>query len=169
MPLGTDVSPLDPGPNMQARLLPVDGGPPIDLGKDVVLVGRKESCDLQLDHRSVSKLHCLLVKTEGLVVLRDLGSTNGTRVNGQRVRRAILMPNDQVDIAHFKYRLWLGPDSQEPPAAVVDATQRLHVDDLAGPEDTPGAQGPGPCPAMPPEPVRPQALPDAYAESEASE
>jgi predicted component of type VI protein secretion system len=101
---------------MRAQLVPVDGGPPIDITKDLVVVGRKEDCDLRLDHKSVSKMHCVLVKTDGLLLLRDLGSTNGTRVNGARVRRAALLPNDQISIAHYRFRVHLGPDApQEPP------------------------------------------------------
>jgi pSer/pThr/pTyr-binding forkhead associated (FHA) protein len=95
---------------MRAQLLPLDGGPPIDLSKDLIIVGRKEDCDIRLEHKSVSKMHCVLVKTDGLLLLRDLGSTNGTRVNGTRVRRAALLPNDQVGIAHYKFRVYLGPD-----------------------------------------------------------
>jgi len=55
-------------------------------------------------------MHCILVKTDGLLLLRDLGSTNGTRVNGTRVRRAALLPNDQLTIANYKFRVYLGPD-----------------------------------------------------------
>jgi pSer/pThr/pTyr-binding forkhead associated (FHA) protein len=94
---------------MHATLVPVDGGPPVDLAKDMTLVGRADECDLRIDHKSVSKMHCILVKTEGLVLVRDLGSTNGTRVNGQRVRRAALLPNDSLAIANFKYEVRIGP------------------------------------------------------------
>src|SRR6185312_5590654 len=61
-----------------------------------------------LDHKSVSKFHCVLVKTDGVLLLRDLGSTNGTRVNGQRVRRAALLPNDTLAIANLKYTVKFG-------------------------------------------------------------
>src|SRR5213596_1288456 len=100
---------------MRAQLVPLDGGSPVDLAKDLVLVGRKEECDLRLDHRSVSKLHCILARTDGMLLLRDLGSTNGTRVNGQRVRRAMLMPNDQLSIANHRFRVHLGHGEPEMP------------------------------------------------------
>jgi pSer/pThr/pTyr-binding forkhead associated (FHA) protein len=102
---------------MRARLVQIDGGPALDLVKDLTLVGRNEDCDLFIDHKSVSKQHCVLVKTEGLVLVRDLGSTNGTRVNGQRIRRAALLPNDNLAIANFKYQIKFGesPDAPKEP------------------------------------------------------
>jgi pSer/pThr/pTyr-binding forkhead associated (FHA) protein len=98
---------------MRAQLLPLDGGSPIRIDKDLIVLGRKEDCDVRLEHKSVSKMHCVLVKTDGLLLLRDLGSTNGTRVNGTRVRRAALLPNDQISIAHFRFSVQLGPDVVE--------------------------------------------------------
>jgi pSer/pThr/pTyr-binding forkhead associated (FHA) protein len=110
---------------MRAQLLPLDGGAPIEISKDLMVVGRNQECDVRLDHKSVSKMHCVLVKTDGLLLLRDLGSTNGTRVNGTRVRRAALLPNDQLGIAHYKFRIHLGPDAGEE----IDANERTqHLD-----------------------------------------
>ena len=98
---------------MLAQLIPVKGGPPITLTKPVTLVGRSvRLCDLTLEHTSVSKLHCILVKTDGLIYMRDLGSTNGTRVNGQRVLRGALLPGDQISFSGAAYRVHLGPDPQ---------------------------------------------------------
>jgi pSer/pThr/pTyr-binding forkhead associated (FHA) protein len=117
---------------MRAQLLPLDGGSPIDITKDMVVVGRKEDCDVRLEHKSVSKMHCVLVKTDGLLLLRDLGSTNGTRVNGTRVRRAALLPNDQLSIAHYKFRIHLGPDVVEEVQAPPDEhTQHLNSHEVA--------------------------------------
>src|SRR5204862_665921 len=113
-----------------AQLVPIDGGPPIDVVKDLTVVGRKEDCDLRLEHKSVSKMHCVIVKTDGLLLLRDLGSTNGTRVNGTRVRRAALLPNDQLSIANFKFRVYLGPDAPIP-AGAEQHTQAIDNDELA--------------------------------------
>ena len=95
--------------NVRALLMPLDGSPAIEIAKDMTLVGRKEDCDLRLEHKSISKIHCVLVKTDGLLLLRDLGSTNGTRVNGTRVRRAALLPNDKVSFANFHFKVQLGP------------------------------------------------------------
>src|SRR3954451_13125809 len=116
---------------MRAQLVPLEGGQPVEIVKDLTLVGRKEDCDLRLDHKSVSKMHCVIVKTDGLLLLRDLGSTNGTRVNGQRVRRAALLPNDQVTIAHFKFRVYLGPDEPVVPVQPHEHTQAMNQRELA--------------------------------------
>jgi pSer/pThr/pTyr-binding forkhead associated (FHA) protein len=107
---------------MRARLVPLDDAPAIDLTKDLTLVGRGEDCDVRIDHKSVSKLHCLLVKTDGLILVRDLGSTNGTRVNGQRVRRAALLPNDHLGIAAFRYRVKFGDEPEPPPPSADEGS-----------------------------------------------
>jgi pSer/pThr/pTyr-binding forkhead associated (FHA) protein len=155
---------------MRAQLLPLDGAAPIEITKDLVVVGRKEDCDVRLEHKSVSKMHCVLVKTDGLLLLRDLGSTNGTRVNGTRVRRAALLPNDQISIAHYKFRVFLGPDSPAPQAAPDEHTQHLDSNEVAellrkararseGADDDSDADAPPPK-----EPVQRNQLPDVYPE-----
>ena len=76
---------------MKAELVPENGDPPIPIVRDVTLLGRHEDCDVVIGHPSLSKRHCLLVKTDGLLVIRDLATTNGTKVKGQRVRWAALV------------------------------------------------------------------------------
>jgi pSer/pThr/pTyr-binding forkhead associated (FHA) protein len=152
---------------MRAQLLPLDGGPPIDIAKDLTLVGRKEDCDLRLDHKSVSKMHCVIVRTDGMLFLRDLGSTNGTRVNGTRVRRAALLPNDQLSIANYKFRVHLGSGEQPAPVEAGEHTQQLDAKEVANllrkakekvlddsSED------------LPAQPLQPRQLPDVYPEAE---
>src|SRR6186997_2491650 len=96
---------------MRARLVPVEEKlPPFEITKDVIVVGRQTECDIRLDHRGVSKLHCILIRTDGLLLLRDLGSTNGTRVNGTRIRRAALLPNDSIHLGSMKFKIEFGGD-----------------------------------------------------------
>ena len=113
---------------MRAQFMPLDGGPPVEIAKEMTLIGRQEDCDLRLDHKSVSKMHCVIVKTDGLLLLRDLGSTNGTRVNGTRVRRAALLPNDKLSVANFHYRVLFGAALEA--AQSDEKTQRIDPNDL---------------------------------------
>jgi pSer/pThr/pTyr-binding forkhead associated (FHA) protein len=149
---------------MRAQLIPLDGGETIEIVKDMVLVGRKEDCDLNVDHKSVSKIHCVIVKTDGLLLVRDLGSTNGTRVNGQRVRRAALIPNDQLHVASVKYRVFLGPG--EPPISASDNTQRIDADELARLMSKSKADDDSDV-EIPADPVVQNALPDVYEDDNA--
>lgn len=99
---------------MLAQLIPQDGSQPITIDRDLTLVGRnRHVCDLHLNHSSISKIHCLIVKTDGLLFIRDLGSSNGTRVNGQRVIRGALLPGDQLAFANLKFKIYLGPAKQK--------------------------------------------------------
>jgi pSer/pThr/pTyr-binding forkhead associated (FHA) protein len=146
---------------MRAQLVPLEGGPAIEILKDLTVVGRKEDCDLRLEHKSVSKMHCVIVKTDGLLLLRDLGSTNGTRVNGTRVRRAALLPNDQLSIANYKFRVYLGPDLPEPPpAAAAEHTQQLDAGEVANLL----RKAHGRHTEKSDEPIHPNPLPDVYPE-----
>jgi len=139
---------------MRARLIPSDGGSPVELVKDLTVIGRGEDCDLRLDHKSVSKRHCVLVKTDGLVLIRDLGSTNGTRVNGQRVRRGSLLPNDNLSVANFRFALKFGDGPITVPVN-GSADAGAHSEDSSDTE-----QEPLPKPTAPP--VLRNALPDEY-------
>src|SRR4051794_35077277 len=149
---------------MRAQLIPLDGGASIDIIKDLIVVGRKEECDLRLDHKSVSKMHCVIVKTDGLLLLRDLGSTNGTRVNGTRVRRAALLPNDQVSIANFKFRVYLGPDAAIP-VNPEQHTQAIDAGELAELMRQGKADDESSEPEMPVLPLQRNQLPDLYEDS----
>jgi len=107
---------------MLAQLIPADGGKPITIVKDVTLVGRKRDlCDLIVEGENVSKLQCILVKTDGLVFVRDLASTNGTKVNGQRVMRGALLPGDELAFANVKFKVHLGPSEEGDDEAEADS------------------------------------------------
>ena len=101
---------------MKAELIPADGGPPIPITKDVTVLGRREYCDIQIDDPSLSKRHCVLVKTDGLLVIRDLATTNGTKVKGQKIRWAALLPEDRIAFGGVKFRVYLGPDDVPSPS-----------------------------------------------------
>ena len=90
---------------MPARLVALDEGPDIPLDRAMIVVGRHPQCDARLDSLRVSRHHCCMTQDHGEVLIRDLGSTNGIRINGQRVEAGRLRPGDELSIAHIRYRL----------------------------------------------------------------
>ena len=68
--------------------------PPHEPGGRALVIGRSIGCDLTLGDPTVSRWHAELIRDGDRWVVRDMGSTNGTRVNGWRVRRAVLEPGD---------------------------------------------------------------------------
>ena len=101
---------------MKSELVPLDGSPPIRIERDLTLIGRRDYGEIVVDDPSLSKRHCVLVRTDGLLIVRDLISTNGTKVNGQRVTWAALMPNDRLTLGRRKFKVYLGPDDKPSPS-----------------------------------------------------
>jgi hypothetical protein len=89
----------------RTRLIPLGKGPDIPLGSRPVIVGRDPWCDAQLNSDRVSRIHCCLTENDGEVVVLDLGSVNGTRINGRPVELGWLGPGDELSIAHLRYRV----------------------------------------------------------------
>jgi pSer/pThr/pTyr-binding forkhead associated (FHA) protein len=94
---------------MFARLVALDDGPDIILNRVMVVVGRHPACDTRLDFPRVSRHHCCLTVEHGELVVKDLGSTNGVRINGKRVQVGRLKEGDELAIAHLRYRFESGP------------------------------------------------------------
>jgi pSer/pThr/pTyr-binding forkhead associated (FHA) protein len=79
-------------------------------------VGRARSADFILDAALVSRHHCALeVSHQGELRVIDLGSTNGTYVNGRRVENAALKAGDRVGIGRVEFLVIEGTET-EPPA-----------------------------------------------------
>jgi hypothetical protein len=69
-------------------------------------IGRDPASGLRLNHETVSRVHAELSRQGGMWVLRDLGSTNGTTVNGRRViGAAVVREGDQVGFGRMAFRL----------------------------------------------------------------
>jgi hypothetical protein len=77
-------------PGRAARRIPVSGAP--------IRIGRAPECELVLKDSRVSRRHARLHARDGVLVLTDLGSTNGTRVNGHRVTEMVLGAGDRIEI-----------------------------------------------------------------------
>lgn len=81
------------------------GGDTIPLLKPKLLVGRRESCDVVLRFANVSAHHCQMFLEQGYWFVKDLGSRNGTKVNGKRVTRKRIDPGDRLAFAKHQYEL----------------------------------------------------------------
>jgi pSer/pThr/pTyr-binding forkhead associated (FHA) protein len=65
-----------------------------------LFVGRDSRCDLVLEDPMVSRRHARITFRDGVWMIHDLSSTNGTTLNGERVGRATLRPGDILRLGH---------------------------------------------------------------------
>ena len=94
---------------INGRLVPDAGGDAIPLLRPVLLVGRRETSDIVLRFANVSGKHCELTFQAGKWWIQDLGSQNGVKVNGRRVKITSLNPGDLISIARHKYSIDYAP------------------------------------------------------------
>jgi adenylate cyclase len=94
---------LDMNFKINGELVPTGGGDAIPLVREVLTVGRRESCDVCMRFPNVSSVHCQFLFRSGYWYVRDLNSTNGVKVNGMRVQEKVLHPKDEVSIGKRKY------------------------------------------------------------------
>jgi serine/threonine protein kinase len=80
------------------RLLEFSNGFDVPIEKRQFTIGRSDQCDLSISAGDLSAQHCRLEEIGDDWLLRDLGSRNGTRVNGERVTEAVLKPGDRVTL-----------------------------------------------------------------------
>jgi len=95
--------------------------------KDDILVGRDDACHVIIQNRQVSRYHARLVNLPEGVQLEDLGSKNGTHVNGQEIVEPILLQDgDVIQIAFAQQFIYLSSDStlplELPPGESVENT-----------------------------------------------
>lgn len=82
-----------------------------EISEEVIIIGRANDCDIQIDDQSVSSKHARLVVEadpylDGVsgIYLEDLRSTNGTELNGKRVAREKLTDQDMIKIGFNQFR-----------------------------------------------------------------
>lgn len=92
---------------MSSQLVPMTSGtfPTIPLQRPILLIGRHPECDVRLDLAKISRRHCCVALAYDRVMIRDLGSRNGLRVNGRLIEEAQLHPGDEVAIGPILYRV----------------------------------------------------------------
>jgi len=94
---------------MPAQLIALTEGPNILLDKPILLLGRHPECDIQIESRKISRRHCCIAQVDDYLVVRDLGSTNGIRINGVRVLEGRLRATDELTIGNSRYKVRWDP------------------------------------------------------------
>jgi Protein of unknown function (DUF3662)/FHA domain len=90
--------PAQPAPATREHAVLIWEGRDVTLDKDVTVIGRSSGCDIVLDDPNVSRRHAEVRRLGEGYSLVDLGSTNGTEVNGQRVGETSLMNGDVIGV-----------------------------------------------------------------------
>lgn len=100
---------------MPMLLIPVSGGDPIVLDKAITLLGRHPDCDAVLvSSRKVSRKHCVLAQVNQDFMVRDLGSMNGVRVNGQAAKGDTpVKEGDELQVGDISFKLQVGPKPEK--------------------------------------------------------
>jgi predicted component of type VI protein secretion system len=113
----------------------------LKLGDGVTTAGRHDDCQLRIKSSEVSRRHCQFFEKNGLLLVKDLGSSNGTLLNGKKIEgQRVLEPGDELTIGPVKLRVEkVGQPA--PPSKVATPSQPAKSEDTAFPTPTvtPGA------------------------------
>jgi predicted component of type VI protein secretion system len=140
----------------------------IPLDKDRVTIGRKAQNDIPIENLAVSGEHACIVTILNDSFLEDLGSTNGTLVNGNQVKKHILQNNDVIEIGKYKMKYVVesagGGGGGAAPADDFEKTMVMRAPPRAPAAPKPAAPAPAPAAAPPPAAApKPAAPPPAPA------
>ncbi len=117
----------------------------IAIVKDEFLVGRGSDCDLRLHDAAISRHHCLLRLRGAEATIADLGSSNGTFLNGQRIRsQAPLHNGDRLQVGEHVFLLQLGdqdPRRELPDVEATNTTMKLRDAGIKKRSHPPGEAG----------------------------
>jgi predicted component of type VI protein secretion system len=108
---------------MPAQLVSLDDGMRILLDKPILLVGRDSECDIQFESKKISRRHCCIAQVGKRLIVRDLGSTNGIRINGVRVVEGFLRDSDELSFGSLRYRV-VGDELAAGPAGGIDPPRK---------------------------------------------
>ena len=113
---------------MYGYMTPVGGGDPFPLSKKEMTIGRDKSCDIVLNFSNVSGKHCKLVLSEGYWYILDLHSTNGVKVNGNKVTDRRVDPGALLAVSKHMFKLQYDP--QRNGASGLPPDSMLHGNDI---------------------------------------
>jgi pSer/pThr/pTyr-binding forkhead associated (FHA) protein len=134
---------------MSFRIVPLVKGtaPLISLFRPILLIGRHPECDVRLDSPKISRRHCCVAMAYDRVLIRDLGSRNGVRVNGRLREEARLQSGDELAIGPILFRLEL--ENEQPEAAATPGARPAVASTPVRPALKPSLQSATPSPGAP--------------------
>lgn len=97
----------------------------IALSKARTTLGRRPYNDIVIDNLAVSGEHAVLLLQDGQATVEDLGSTNGTYVNGKAIKSEPLHDQDQIEIGRYKIRYELAQAGQAPSPTAADRSDAV--------------------------------------------
>jgi len=104
------------------------------IGNHNLSIGRKHSNDIQLNDLTLSGRHALISSIPDYVFIEDLGSTNGTLINGNHVKKVALEHGDIIQIGHHQLTYMCEPETRYEPTmfvkAELDETQFIYSNDI---------------------------------------
>ena len=82
-----------------------DGGQhrPFHIAEGTTVIGRREDCDLRVAVNDVSRKHCQVTLEGSALSVADLGSSNGTFVNGQKIKTSVLTAGDTLQVGPVSF------------------------------------------------------------------
>ncbi len=109
--------------NGKQKVFPIDS--------DVTVIGRRKNCDFRIPLESVSRRHCQVSRQEGNLAIRDLGSRNGTYLNGKKVEETTIAPGDVLKIGPVTFAFQINGEPQEVALPPEQATPAKKPSDQA--------------------------------------
>jgi pSer/pThr/pTyr-binding forkhead associated (FHA) protein len=97
----------------------------INLSKERTTVGRRSHNDVVIDNLAVSGEHAVIFHSSGDPYLEDLGSTNGTTVNGQPIKKHLLQTGDVIEIGKYRLRFLADGETDGESEVDIDTSQPL--------------------------------------------
>lgn len=95
------------------------------IGDQPLIIGREPDVAICLDDKGISRHHCEIGRTETGLYVKDLGSTNGTYVNGDRIDQAMLKPGDRLGLGSHSYTVRVRDKGTETMIREIDREMKV--------------------------------------------
>ncbi len=83
-------------------------GKKYNLNRPQIIIGRSSKADIQIDQEAVSRNHCKIINTGKAILLRDMGSTNGTYINDELIDEYVLRDGDYIKVGRCIFKFLSG-------------------------------------------------------------